>query len=522
MTETINQPFAVDMEKTISQRKRAKKVLQESALLNISNFIFIAFKFLSGFMVARFLGPSLYGLRNIFGLVIEYEYFTHLGTYDAMRREAPFHRGKGDRNKAVLIENSAFGINFVYSLIVFVSMLGLASYLHKLNCEQIYIDFTIFFGLYSVSEKLHSFYLIKLTIDKRIKVLSETKMLHGLIYSTTCILFTYYWGLRGLLIGLLLTDMIVNLFIIVKVREIPRFNISFSILSNLLKIGFPIMLITLVMIMLRSIDRIIIANLLTQEMLGYFAVGTILSGLVLASVSDLIRVIFVPRIMEKLGRTGDILQVKFFFVEPTIVIAYCAPFIISILFLGIRIPIQYFLPEYLPAIGVAKILIVGSFFSVISMTPVMVCVAINKQVQMIFLTLIAVLANGIFSFLFIYWQWSIKGVAIGTTLSYFLLSLLVLYYTMKQFDSGYREMMHFLRLVYSPFLYTVILLLALNRFYSISANGIWADILHSFIAILIFSLMYSPIVIFVRKQSVFQSLIHIFKKPQGNIGAESL
>jgi len=344
----------------------------------------------------------------------------------------------------------------------------------------------------------------------------------SITYASSCVFFTYFWGLRGLLIGLLLSDFLVSLFIILITREIPSLRINLPILRNLFNIGFPIMLIALVFILLRSIDRIIIANLLPHKMLGYFGVGTILSGVVFASISDLAAIVFAPRVMEKLGRTGDIQQLKNYFIEPTLIIAYCSPFIISILFLGIPIPIHYFLPDYLPTIPVAQILILGAFFNAIMMIPAMVCIAINKQVHVVGLMMVAVVVNGILSYLFIYLGMGIDGVAIGTSISYFALSFLVIQFAMKQFKMKMKEFLGFIILVYAPFIYTAILFFTLKRYCVTGANDLSADVLQTLTIIIIFSFIYSLIFILVRKQSAFQSLFHILKNLKEKFNATVL
>ena len=505
------------MELSASKNKKVRRLLKESAFLNFSTFIYIALKFISGFLVARFLGPTLYGLRTIFGLVTEYEYFTQLGTFDAMRREVPYNRGKGDIDHAKFIEMNVFGINMLYSFVLFFCMIGLAFYLYSIDTKQIYIDFVLFVGLYSICEKIYCYYLVQLTVDRKVNLLSTVKILQGFIYVIACVFFTYFWSLRGLLIGILVTDIFINLFIAIRANKVPRFRIHLKTILGLVKIGFPIMLIPLVFILLRSIDRIIIAKLLTQEMLGYFAVGTILSGLVFTPISDLVNVIFAPRIMEKLGKTGDIFQVKAYFVEPTVLIAYCTPFLIGTLFLGIHIPIRYFLPKYLPAIPVAQILILGAFFNAVMMIPSMVCIAANKQVQVVWLMVIAVVINAIFSWVFILSGLGIGGVAIGSAISYFALSLMIIQYTMNQFNFVLKEIVQFLILIYSPFCYTTVLVLLSTRFFNIGKTDFFSDVLQTVLTIVFFLLMFSLIFLFVRKQRVFQSLFHIIKNPRHQI-----
>ena len=489
---------------------KARKLLKESAFLNIANFIFIIFKFMSGFLVARFLGPTLYGLRTIFDLVVQYEFFSHLGSFDAMRREVPFYRGKGEADHARQILDNVYGMNLSYSVCLFLCMIVLSGYFYFKGVEQIYIDFALFVGLYSILEKTNAFYLIKLAVDKKANLLSTVKIVQGIAYILTCVTFTYYWGLRGLLGALLVTDAVVNLFIVLTTRDVPGIRLDLPMLRQLIKIGFPIMLIPLVFIMLRSIDRIIIAKFLSQEMLGYFGIGTIISGVIYSVVADLVSVVFFPRVMEILGKTGDLNQVKNYFIEPTILIACFAPLLIGTMFLSIHVPIRYFLPQYLPAINVAKILILGAFFNAIIMLPAMLCISLNKQVHIVFMMSAAVLVNGIFSCFFIFSGMGIMGVAFGTSLSYFGLSFSIIMYTLKRFDEKLADCIRFLVFVYLPMLYMIVLLAGIGRFYVYAHRYFWVDMGHTILTIAIFVFIYALIFIPMKRQPAFQKIIRRF------------
>jgi O-antigen/teichoic acid export membrane protein len=498
------------------QSSETRKLLKKSAFLYLSFHIFTFFRFLTGFLVARFLGPTLYGLRTLFGLVLEYASFSHMGTLDAMRREVPYFRGKDDEREAELILNNVFGVNFLYSLVVFALMIGAAFYLHYIDYEAIYIDFVLFFGVYGIAEKIKSFYTVKLAIDKKPHILSKIRLLEGVTHTAACVFLTFYFGLRGLLLGLLISCLIVVVTMYAMIREIPKIYLSSHVIWRLLKIGFPIMVISLMFILLRSIDRIIIAVFLSKQMLGYFAIGTIVSGLIYFSIAEVSRVIFGPLIMEKLGNTGDSKLIKNYLTEPTIVISYCTPLLVGTVYLGIDVLIRYFLPEYIPAIDVAQILILGAYFLSIIMVPSLVCVSLNKQVYVVFLIGIVVVFDAVLSYSLVAMGWGIQGVAMGTCVSYFLLSLLGLSYAMRQFDAKVEEYLKFFALIYAPFVYALCLVILLERFVILDLNGFWIDVFMSAVRICLFILMFSVIFAFLKDNTVFKKVIDCLPFYRGN------
>lgn len=494
------------MQLTNNKYQEAKILLKESTFLYLSIYFFTFFKFLSGFFVARFLGPSLYGLRTLFGLILDYSYFSHLGTYDAMRREIPYFRGRNDHEHAVRIQDNVFAANLILSIVVAVGAALAILLMRGRQADQIYIDFCVFFAISFFLDKVSYYYRTVLTVDKRSGVLSQTRLLEGFTYSIGCIYFTYYYSLRGLFVGLILSSLIVLAFLYAHVRAVPRLRLSAGILFGLVKVGFPIMLIALMFLGMRSIDRIIIASLLDNEQLGYFSVATIVSGLIYFSIGDVVSTVFGPRIMEKIGASDNYTSVKPFLTEPTILIAFGLPFLIGSLYLGIQLPIYYWLPEYLPAVEVIQFLCLGAFFMTISIIPFLMCVAINRQVAVVLIVFSACLIDAVLSYLFIAGGTGISGVAIGSSIAYFILSVTSLGYMLLQFKFDLKSSFVSLLLVYSPFLYMVVLLLAVDRITLPAENPLVQLLYSSCIRLVLFFAAYSVIFLGVRKHIAFKKL----------------
>ena len=216
---------------------------------------------------------------------------------------------------------------------------------------------------------------------------------------------------------------------------------------------------------------------------------------------------FGPLIMERLGNTGDSKLIKNFFIEPTIVISYCTPLLVGTVFLGIGVLIRYFLPEYIPAIDVAQILILGAYFLSIVMVPSLVCVSLNKQVHMVFLMGLVIVFNAILSYSLVAMGWGIQGVAMGTCVSYFSLSLLSLWYAMRQFGAKLEEYLKFFALIYAPFVYALCLVILLEKFVILDLNGFWIDVFMTSVRICLFILVFGVVFIFLKDNTAFKKVI---------------
>jgi O-antigen/teichoic acid export membrane protein len=424
-----------------------------------------------------------------------------------MYREVPYYRGGGDEEKAERIIQSAFGPNILYSLIVGSTLILVSVYLKKTGWEKNYVDLIFFLGILIITNKIKNFYSYKLAADKNIFLLSKGEILYGFMSAVGVISIIYFIGFRGLFIGLLIADTIYIGYILLKSeRRFPTIKISFSLFWELLKIGFPMMIVGFLLMLLTSADRLIIITMLSEEYLGYFGIATVAVGIV-STIPNALENIIVPRLMEKLGKTQDSYQIKNYLIEPAVLIAYFMPFLIALFYLSIHLPIEYFLTKYFPAIAVVKILILGLFFYAVASIPLNVSFALNRQNNIIYIALPAVMLNIILNYSFVRFGWGINGIAIGTGISYFVFSNMMLWFASKLFKIRIKEYLRFVLLIYAPFLYLVFLLFLIDLFLPLNSSDFWNDVIFTSIQIAAFILLYSIILIFVRKHSALKKLI---------------
>lgn len=267
------------------------------------------------------------------------------------------------------------------------------------------------------------------------------------------------------------------------------------------------MTITLIFVLLRSVDRVVIASMLEQEMLGYFAIGTIVSGLIYLSVGDLSRTILFPRLMERLGRSADLAEARLFLEQPMVLIAYLVPYVIAWGYLLIPVPIRYFLPDYLPAIEVSQLLLIGSFFFSTVSVPLLVCVGLNQQIRLVFLGGGAIALNAALSAALIRGGWGIEGVAVGTAITYFLFCAVVLTFAQLRLGAPWGRQARFFLLVNAPFPLMTGLLLALERLGRGWEGTLVVDSLAAVLRASVFSLLFALTLLPLRRNEGFARLL---------------
>nr|WP_282571402.1 oligosaccharide flippase family protein [Methylonatrum kenyense] len=392
-----------------------------------------------------------------------------------MRKEISFHRGRNDPGRVDLVIGTVFGANALYAAAAGVLLLGAAAWMAAAGHRQIYVDFVIFLALHIALDKFRTFYSVLVVAEKKGFVLGKSRIMHDFLAAGLGVLLVYFMSLRGLLIGLLLAQAVTCAYLYLAVRTLPRLRFSPGVLWPLVRIGLPVMLTGLGFLLLKSVDQIIIAARLPREMLGFFGLAVLVSSLIYMALSDVFGAIFFPRLMEKAGQSDDVRELRDYLVRPTLLVAYLMPYLVGAAFLLVHLPILYALPEYVPAITVTRILILGAFFYCVAVMPLMLCVALNRERSMLLLTLGAVALNAVLSYGLISLGYGIGGVALGTAATHLAFSVVIIFHVLRAMQQSIGEVWRFLADVYAPFAFACLLLLLLEFLPGGASGDVLAD-----------------------------------------------
>ncbi len=482
-----------------------KQLLSQSLFYSFSLYVRMFLKLLGGIIIAKLLGPWLFGLKNAFDLAREYEMHSDLGAFHALNRLAPYYKGESKIEKARMAIDSVFCINMVYAVIVAAIMIILSLYAGHNGYEQKYVDFLFILGVIVFFGKLHLFLQTKFRIDRKFFELSISQLAYGLTASTCGVIFSYLWGFRGLLISLVMAEGVCIAYLMSKEQEFPKVRISLDLYRQVLKIGFPMMILFLLLILLTNADRTLILAMISEKALGYFGIATVASGAI-ATIPGAIRSVTLAPVMEKLGRTKDWLSIKNYLSEPMIIMAYLLPVMMSLIFFSVHLPIKYYLDQYTPSVMVVKILMVAVFFESVASPVMSVCLAINKQIELICLVIPLVVLNFMLNYLFIVAGWGINGVAMGTGITFFVCFCTLLYFASVQFEESWRVYFDNLKIILAPFIYASVLIVCIDSLLDVATDNFWFDLMLSLIKISLFMLCYSVMLYRIRKHSGFVKL----------------
>lgn len=448
------------------------------------------FNFLRTFIIARVLGPALFGNWNILMVIFTYGNYSHLGFLDGMNKYIPLLRGKADLKNAEHIKDVTFWI-----VVLATATFCLVLVILALTVKQVATVMPFNLGLLIlvaviVLAQLFAMLTSLLRIDKKFSLMAASPFLLSLFFLlAVLLLFRFYDNkLYGALLSMALSYLLVNLYIMYKGRYAFRPIWDFSAVKNIFWIGLPVIIIQITYGFFVSIDRWMIIGFIDQLHVGYYGLGITMSNFLFGAFS-MVAFTTYPTMLEMFGRTGDHGASQKLIEQSSLALGYVLAVICPLCCFCIPFLVAYFLPAYLPGIFSAVVLSLGAYF--LSLTTIFgnYLVSVNKQWDVLKIQAVTIILCLALDFLFIKFGWGINGVAVATVLAYFFYSLFITSKVMRYFSFSLKEIVLKVNALYQPFFISLIILAPLMFFLKLSFLNFWHDISIVFAQGLIFTVL---------------------------------
>src|SRR5512139_3636139 len=99
----------------LASKEWEKKAIRHTILLTGTLILSEVLLIFRGFLLAKLLGPNLYGLWHAFKVVLYNSEYYSLGINEGMKREVPYYRGKQDHDKVEALTRTAFRFGMLLS-----------------------------------------------------------------------------------------------------------------------------------------------------------------------------------------------------------------------------------------------------------------------------------------------------------------------------------------------------------------------------------------------------------------------
>jgi O-antigen/teichoic acid export membrane protein len=486
-----------------AEHSERKAIIREATGLSLASYLFLLITVLRSFFIASFLGPTLYGVWNIFKTFLDAGNFAAAGAGQAVAREIPFNKAQGNDQHNQLIIRSTIGLCLLSGLVLALATL-------VFSCFDVAAGYRIEIRICAIAFVLNAVHLYipnQLKGEKKIYLLSVYYISYASLNCVFGLLLLLYWGISGLLIGMIIANVVLISWLLSRGHLLFPWPFRWDIGRSLIGIGFPMLFVAIAPRLMASLDKLIIFWLLGSTATGYYSMAVFFSETINYIPLVLATVLF-PRLMYQKGKGVDLTEMGYLYDKPLVLLASLIPVLLGLLILNIGVAIRYLLPEYLPAVPILKILIAGLFFNVIWSVPKNLLEIFDKQ--SIFLSAIPLflLLGTALNFAMIQLGFGIVGVAYASVLFYFMVSLTANLYALHVMQKSYRQVMYALAEIHLPFVYGVTGLLLLQRYLTIDSE-LWESLLRS----LIYLVYCLPLILRAdRKLKLFGSLrVALFK-----------
>ena len=421
----------------------------------------MAIGLVSGFWIARLLGPHDYGVWNAVSLVLAYGAYMEFGVLSAMGRELPLYIGEGDLQKAAAVDGAARYTTICGAILA--SMVVLAFSFSPNHSSMMALGLRIM-AVVLILQQIYTYHRIVLRSNNQIGELSRQQVVLAIINAGLSISLVVVLALTGRMIAAALTQAVIVMYALYRNpwQPVPKFNLAFT--WSLMRVGIPILVSGFIITMLTSIDRLMVIIFLDATQLGYLGLALLLVS-VISLIPAMASQVLYPRINYHFGNTGrNIEALRSYVLIPPVILSSLLPLLIGPLYLILPYVVKTILPAYTHGIAAARIIVVGIFFyGILGLTDYFL-VTTGKLKQYALFGCIALVCNIVLDFLFILTGYGIEGIAFGgTLLTYFFYSCIVIGYALSHYTRLFGDWVRFFSQLWAPFIYMLILLWSVEK-----------------------------------------------------------
>ncbi|MCW8965334.1 MAG: flippase [Candidatus Pacearchaeota archaeon] len=413
-------------------------IAKSSLFVFFAIFISKILTYLYRIVLARYYGPETYGLFSLALVIFSFFMaFTSLGLFDGLLRFIPIYRGQGEKDKIkylfkftsnVLIFTSILTCAIIYFNAEFISTnlfhdTNLIIYL-KVFAFLIPIQaFTnLFFGIIRSHEKIKPYSFGINILENTSKLLFLGLFIFLGIFSSKAVSFSYFLAiLTGLIFSYIYCKIkIPYIFLKYKISKENKLKIR----KKLFAYSWPLIFYGIISALMYYFDTLLIGYFQDSYWTGIYNSAVPLATLLLLA-TEMFMQMFFPLITREISSKRDTVVKELSKQITKWIFMINLPLTILItLFPGVFINL-FFGADYLPAINVLRILVLGQFVFSITLVSNSLMLSYGKS-KILFTNLVLVsIINFVLNWILIPLH-GIEGAAFATFTSLILLSSLIL------------------------------------------------------------------------------------------------
>lgn len=475
-----------------------QNIIKNACFFSGSTYLAQIMFFVRGFLNARILGPSLYGLWSALNIILTYSAYANLGSLNAMNKEIPYRSGMNSTNCAEKIRDITFTICVIMaSLFSFILIFVTIFLWSKIPRSEAIGLITI--ALLSFVNCIYAFYQTLLIAMKRFLLVSQANVIFSILSVMFTLIFVLYFNIYGVYIVAVAIPLLTLLYLLLKQPNKVKPYFNFKEAFRLINIGLPLVLRSFFESTVISVAGLIILIFLGKSNLGYHSIA-MLAAWFLIYFRESIHRIFEPYIYQRYGETHSILELKKYLFKPTFIMALLFPAILGFYWTAVTFFIRHFLPKYIVAIYPFSIILMSVFFISFAPTAIAFITAINKQKIFMPIYIIGIIIVTTVSVIFINKGFGIIAVAFGILLAFFFINAVIYIYAIGKYERNPYKCIIYLLNLCIPLLYMTIAVIV-NEVFISNSQYIFLDILKLIIKLAILFIFSVPLMIIVNNKT---------------------
>jgi O-antigen/teichoic acid export membrane protein len=341
-------------------------IIRDATWYTVATYISQFLAFGIGVIAKRLLGPADLGIWAVLLSLLSFLGLLEFGVIQATNRQMSYALSKGDEVLAETYKRVQFSFVGVAGLV------GGAGLLLYVLVAQRTISPAFGWGLASLAVilPLTQLHLGQVTVywaNKRFAVTSLLTLVETGLMGTLGLLLIWRVGLYGQMLAFLAVLLAKIGYLTWQAHGQSRFRVAFGwnlpILRELLSIGFPLQVISLVNLLKLSGTSLLVAYVFDTTAAGYYALALSIQNYVYWTPNAFSIVMF-PRFQARMADSNDdATALHSYLVKPTVGLGYFVlPVLISASYFLVPVLIRHALPAYGPSIPVLKVLLAGTYF----------------------------------------------------------------------------------------------------------------------------------------------------------------
>jgi len=456
---------------------------------------------IKGFIVAKVLGPEGNGAWQHFILISDYALQAHSGILPGVNKELGHRLGEGDRSRVEAMQNTGLGSVIVTAILTAAALSLYAVFrgdeLHPIDRYGLPV-----LGLIVLAEQLNFTYMAILRVHGQIRLISRMTTFFAITNLVVSVALLPFLGVQGLLLAWLATRMATTAIMVKRGGLAFHPQLDLTILRRLAQVGFPIFLFQLTRVALRNIDRVLVDHVLTKAQLGIYGLAVTIAGLV-NYLAEAIAFVIYPIYLRVYGETRDATALRPHLTRPSEFLSLFLPIVLGLGCLLLHLPILWFLPDYVSAIDVFRLLSVSVGLSSLAILPGFYLMAIDRQNALVPIGLGAAFFDYFFGRWMIDQGFGLRGVATAMALGTFLHSTSVLLLAGWHAHRSKPAVLRWIARLYAPGAYFAAIVLLLRWLLPRTALAESGETLRSLVAGALFLAVSLPVLALYEKRTKF-------------------